>query len=265
MAEMTRARDPKIERLVQEAATAMRKGDLAAARALAQEGIADGAEHPFLLKVEALWLHATGQYRDALRTFHHARTLTPADPSILNGIAGCLSGMGEYDAALKIIDASLELAPDASPTHYLRGWILEATRDFPAARKSYERAVSLSPTHVEALAGLASVAVCVGDFAAARARAAQALALDPQQATATIALAMTEIKQGEAPAAEGRVRKLLNTPGLPAGARALAWDVLGDALNAQGRTTEASAALREKADEFRSAAAESDAPNHSEG
>ena len=243
-----------IESLVQEATSAMLKGDVAAAHAVAERGIAAGAEHPFLLKVEALWLHTNGQYSDALRLFHHARTLAPDDPSILNGIAGCLAGMGEYDAAQKILDAALELTPSASATHYLRGWIFEAARDFQAARASYERALSLSPNFVEALAGLASVAAQIGDFETARARAKQTFALLPQQPTASIALAMAEIAQGEASIAEGRMRSLLNTPGQSNRERAMAWGVLGDSLDAQGRAAEALDARREKDEEFRRAA-----------
>lgn len=253
MAEMTaNLRDQEIERAVQQAVAAMRRGDLSAAFAIAEKEITAGAEHPFLLKVKALWLHNDGQFQEALKIFHHARTLTPDDPSILNGIAGSLAGMGEYDAALQMVAASLELAPDSSPAHYLRGWILEAARDYPAARMSYERAVSLSPTHVQALAGLASVAVRLDDFASAHARAMQALAIAPQQPTATVALAMAEAEQGNATLAEDRIRKLLMSAAkLPFRARALAWGVLGDALDAQDRTEEAFAAYREKADEFR--------------
>jgi Tfp pilus assembly protein PilF len=244
----------EIERLVQDSAAMLRRGDLNGAHAIVEKAIADGAEHPFLLKVEALWLHANGQYRDALRTFHHARTLTPGDPTILNGIAGCLAGMGAYDAALKIVDASFELMPGAATTHHLRGWIQELAGDFPAAKKSYEHAVLLSRDHVQALAGLASVAVRMGDFTAARERAAQALALDPQQPTATIALATVEISQGEAAAAEARLRGLLATSTLPAQPRALALGVVGDALEALGRPTEALAARRESDEILRATA-----------
>ena len=80
-----------IERMIQDAVAAMQRGDVAAAHRVAERSIEAGAEHPFLLKIEALWLHSKGQFRDALRLFHHARTLAPEDPSILNGIAGCLA------------------------------------------------------------------------------------------------------------------------------------------------------------------------------
>ena len=240
----------EIDRLVQEAVTALQKGDLKGARSVAEKGRTAGVEHAFLLKVEALWLHDQGRYQDALRTFHHARTLTPGDPSILNGIAGCLAGMGEKDAALKIIDESLKLMPDASPTHYLRGWILDMASDSRAAQQSYERAIALSPKHVQALAGLASVALQLGDFAAARSRATQALALDPSQPTAIIALAKVEIEQGDAPAAESRIRRLLET-NQSHQVCTFAWGVLGDALDAQDRKKEAFAAWQEKAEVLR--------------
>jgi tetratricopeptide (TPR) repeat protein len=228
----------EIERMVQEASAALMKGDLTAAHAIADGAIAAGAEDPFLLKVKALWLHNEGQYQEALRSFHYARTLTPDDPSILDGIAGCLAGMGAYDAALKMVDASLELAPDAPPTHFLRGWIHETSGNLPMARECYERTLSLDPRHVEAMAGLASVAVSLNDLVTARALAAQALAIDPRQSTATIALAKAELAQGKPVAAEGRMRNLLQINS-SARVRLLALGVLADALDVQGRKTEA--------------------------
>lgn len=249
MVETVPANGQQTERLAQEAAVAMRKGDLAAAHAIAEKCIAAGAEHPLLLKVEALWLHNSGHYQDALRTFHHARTLTPGDPMILNGIAGCLSGMGEYEAALSISDEALAIAPDVSSTHYLRGWILEALQDFPAARQAYARAAAINPKHIQALAGLASVAIRLGDLDAARRNAETALALEPGQPTAILALALAELGQGEAPRAEARARDLLKSA-LPSPIRARAFGVLGDALDAQNRTAEAWAAYGQKAAEF---------------
>lgn len=244
----------EIERLVLETAALLRRGDLNGAHAIAGKAVAAGAEHPFLLKVKALWLHANGQYRDALRSFHHARQLMPDDLTILNGIAGCLAGMGAYQEALKIIDASFELNPNVASTHHLRGWIQEAAHDLPAAKESYERTLSLSRDHVQALAGLASVAVQMDNFTTARERAAQALALDPHQPTAIIALATAEIRQGDAVAAETQLRGLLSVTSLPAKPRAMALGALGDALDAQGRATEALAARQERDEILRAAA-----------
>lgn len=240
----------EIAPILQETESQMRQGDLAKARSIAKNAIDAGIEHPFLLKIEALWLHANGQYQEALRTFHHARTLSPEDASILNGIAGCVAAMGGYEAALKLLDASFELAPASSSTHYLRGWVLEAAQNLDGAQNSYERAVELSPDHVQALARLAYLMAKKGDTTAARKRATQALALAPQQALASVALAMAECAEGDAPAAETRMRGVLEIAGLPANERGLAWGVLADALDAQSRTADASQARRQKEEEF---------------
>ena len=222
------------------------------ANAIAAPLLDAGAEDPFLLKVRGLWLHNAGQFREALRVLHHARTLTPEDPSILIFIAGCLGGLGEFDAALKMADAALELAPRAAAMHYMRAWILENTRDYAAARDAYERTLSLSPKHVQALAGLASSCVRLGDFATARAKANEALALAPGQPTAAIALSLADIGLGTPEPAAKRMRGLLqHRAQLPPRARALALGVLGDALDAEDRCADAFAAYRDKAEEFR--------------
>ncbi len=229
---------PETDRLVRDAATAMQRGDFAAAHASAERGIAAGSEHVFLLKVKAFWLHNTGDYRDALRTFHHARILDPKDPSILNGIAGCLGAIGEYDAAIEMVDAALALAPEAAATHYLRGWLLEAAGDLIEARGSYGRAHNFNPNDTTTLAGLASVALRMEDYETARTRANQALARDPRQLTARRVLAGVDIAQGNAAAAEAALRSVLQQP-LPAPLRAQFLGALGDALDAQGHTSEA--------------------------
>ncbi len=238
------------ERLVREAAAAMQRGDFAGAGAIADRAIADGAEHPFLLKVKAFWLHNTGQYRDALRAFHHARTLDPKDPSILNGIAGCLAAIGEYDAAIEMVDASLAIAENVQPTHYLRGWILEAAGNFPEARAAYARARSFNQRDATTRAGLASAALSMEDFDNARKRANEALAADPRQLTAIRVLAGADIAQDKAAEAETRLRSLLQGA-LPDRIRAQMLNVLGDALDAQGRTSEAFEVWQSKLDAVR--------------
>lgn len=242
----------EIEHAVQRAMAAMQTGNVDAANSIAGPAVDAGAEHPFLLKVQALWLHYQGRHQEALRGFHHARTLTPQDPSIFNGIAACLSAMGEQAAALKMVDASLELEPNAFGTHYLRGWVLEAAGDYRGAHQAYERTIAAEPRHVQALAGLASAAVRLDDFATARASAEKALALAPNQPTATLALAMAELGEGAAKAAESRIRKFLDAnANLPPRVRAIANGVLGDALDAQDRTADAFAAYTSENDVLR--------------
>jgi Flp pilus assembly protein TadD len=234
----TRPAEQTLDRIVEQVTGAMRALNLNDAYRIAQSAIDSGLEHPLLLKVQGLWLQENGKYQDALRAFHHARTLAPEDPMILNGIAGTLSAQGENDAALKILDVALEMAPDIATTSYLRGWCFDALGDAKNARKAYERTLSLRPNHTQAMAGLAAVAARVGDFDAAKANAERALTFDLREPTATVALAMAEISGGHPAVAETRLGKLLQSP-ISGKARALALSVLGDALDAQDRAKDA--------------------------
>jgi len=231
--------DRKTAQAVQQATDVMRRGDLPGARRIARAALDEGLEHPFLIKVEALWLQHAGELQESLRLFHHARTLDESDPMILNSIAGIMGMMGEPQGALKILEASIALAPDMVTTHYLFGWTYEALRDYRAARLAYQKTVLLAPGHAQAHAGLATVSVRLQDYPAARAAAAKALALVPGEATATIALAMADLAEGSPQGAETLARPLTQAPATTALAKAIAFGVLGDALDAQDRTGDA--------------------------
>ncbi len=229
----------RIREAVEQASAALSRADIPGARAIARPVLDAGLEHPFLIRVEALWLHQNGELQEALRTYHHARSLDPQDPMILNGIAGVVAAMGQNAAALKLLEASLALAPQLDATHYLKAWILETVRDFAGARASYEQALHFNPGHVEAWAGLATSCARLGDYASARGAAANALERAPGQPTATIALALADLAEGLAKDAEARTQPLTQSSALPPMARAIAWGVLGDARDAQNRTDEA--------------------------
>lgn len=231
--------DRKTAQAVQQATDVMRRGDLPGARRIARAALDDGLEHPFLIKVEALWLQHAGELQESLRLFHHARTLDESDPMALNGIAGVMGMMGEPQGALKILEASVALAPEMVTTQYLFGWTYEALRDYRAARLAYQKTVLLAPGHAQAHAGLATVSVRLQDYPAARAAAAKALALAPGEATATVALAMADLGEGLPSQAEARARSLTLSSAMTPLAKAIAFGVLGDALDAQDRTDEA--------------------------
>lgn len=256
--------EQQTEQLVQDAIAAIQHGDVAAANTIAEQGIEAGVEHPFLLKVHALWLHNAGRYQEALRQFHYARELSPNDPSIVNGIASCLSGMGGHDEALQMVTISLELAPQDPATHYLGGWICEAMGDVAGAARYYERTIALNPRHAPAMAGLASLAVRREDHATAERMARQALALDPRQVTAMLARAAAQIATDHAVEAQAQLESVLGAgeAAIPQRARLSALALLGDALQAQDRTEEAFAAYAKRAECARTQtqAADRDAP-----
>lgn len=230
--------DPETEALVRRAVDALKRGDLAGAHAAAEQGLSAGSEHPMLLKTEALWLQSRGQLQEALRMFHHARTVSPQDPSILDGIAGCLAQMGAYDEALQMIDLSLG-ATGAAPSHYMRAWILELAGRYDEARLWYEQTLVMMPDHIQAHAGLATVSAHLKDFAAARKAAERVLARMPGHPGAISVMARVETAEGQADKAEARLRALLNAPGLPPHLRLPVINGLAAALDAQNKTAEA--------------------------
>ena len=159
--------------------------------------------------------------------------------------------MGGAEAALKVADEALAIAPDAPGMQYMKGWVLDALRDFAGARAAYEKALAENPKNIQALAGIAAAAAQLGDTAAARRYAQEALALAPGQPTATLALAKAQIEEGDG-AGEALLRQLLQIRDrLPQAARMLGLGLLGDALEAQDRIDDAFRTFAEKARELR--------------
>lgn len=236
------------DRFVREATRAMQAGDFATANAIAQQGIDAGVEHPFLFKVQAFWSHNTGDFRQALRQFHHARTLDPQDPSILNGLASCLTALGQFAAALEIVDIAIAAVPNAAPNYFLRGWILEQAGDFSEAKAAYEAALKLTPKDANLLAALAAAAFQLEEFETARKKAEEALALSPGQFTAIKTLAAVDIATGVPKAAETRLKAALQS-GLAPNIRSQFLSILGNALDAQGETTKAFSTWQQKVKE----------------
>lgn len=226
----------------------MKAGNFSAADTIALRGIEAGIEHPFLFKVHAFWLHNNGNHSEALRQFHHARTLDPQDPSILNGLAGCLTALGQYAAALDLIDIALAALPNVATNHFLRGWILEQAGDFPQAKSAYLEAVKLAPNDPNILAALAAVSLQIEDFETAREKSIKALSLDPGHLTAIKTLAATDIACGQPQDAETRLRTAMQA-GLAPNIRAQFLSVLGNAYDAQDNTPQAFATWQQKVKE----------------
>jgi putative PEP-CTERM system TPR-repeat lipoprotein len=105
----------------------------------------------------------------------------------------------EFDKALSAI-AALEKKQPTSPTpHNLRGAALLATGNVAGARRSFERAVELSPTHFPAVANLARLDLAEKKPAAARQRYEAVLAKDPKHLAALLALAELSTRSGGSP------------------------------------------------------------------
>jgi Flp pilus assembly protein TadD len=213
---------------------AIRAGDVAQARRLAEAALARGVEHPALLNLRALGLEEAGRFEAALADLQRAHLLAPQDPTILNACGLTLARLSRIEEALECYDRAIVLKPDFGQVWFNRGWGLEQLGETVKAAQAYERAVEIHPQNAQAFAHLATLDAKRGDAKATWRHAARALDLQPGLPTALLALAAVE-----APAeAETRLRALLQQT-LNTFDRALALGQLADVLDALGKPAQA--------------------------
>ncbi|HEX3429377.1 MAG TPA: sulfotransferase [Rhizomicrobium sp.] len=210
---------------------------------IADAALAQGFVDTSLYNARALWLERQGQNEDALTEFQRARALAPRSFAILNAIGLCLMRLQRLDEATAAFDEAIRINPAYSPSHQRRGVVLGMCGRAREAEDAYRRAVSLDPRNAEALANLATVSARNGNHDSAQRNAERALAIDPQNATAHAALALVEMSRRQFVAAESRLRPLVSDPKLMGHGRAVVLNLLGDALDEQGRCAEAFAAF----------------------
>lgn len=110
-------------------------------------------------------------------------------------IIGAHLQKGEYDAALKAIDALQRKQPDLPLAEDLKARTLLAKRDRAGARASFERVLSLTPTYMPAVRRLAAMDVEDGKPDRAKARFEAVLKADPKHVDALLGLAQLAIRQ----------------------------------------------------------------------
>jgi Flp pilus assembly protein TadD len=237
------SRDPRAdaERLqgIQRSAQAREFGRAAE---LADAALAEGLEHPLVLNVLALRHEHAGRLTEAEQLLRRAVVLAPKDRAVRNALGLCLLRLERYSEALEQFDALAAGEPTAPRPHTNRGAALFALARVGEAETAFQRALELDPRQPGALVGLARIASYRGAYTQARAWSEQALSLLPGFPDAMLGLATVELGEKEPVAAEARLRALLAQPDISCQLRAEAEGLLGDALDAQGRTTEAFAA-----------------------
>ncbi len=220
-------------------AETVRGGDLAEAARLAEAAMAQGLEHPMLFNLAADRLERDGRFEDALGMLQRGCELAPADPGLNQAMGLVLHRLERFVQAVARFDAVIAAQPGFAPAHAARGAALEALGDLQAAEAAYRRAIELSPGHLAATSGLASLASRRGRSAEARELAGQVLAGQPNYPDAVMVLAQADLADGVPQDGEARIYELLADPRPTVEQRALAQGLLGDLLDAQDRIPEA--------------------------
>jgi putative PEP-CTERM system TPR-repeat lipoprotein len=112
----------------------------------------------------------------------------------------------EFDGALTAIDALAKKQPDSPVPALLRGQVLAAKRDMPAARKAFEASLAKDAKYLPAVAALAAMDLQDKDTASANKRFEALLKADPKNARAMLSFADLKQRTG---APEAEIAKLL--------------------------------------------------------
>jgi len=225
--------------------------DFPRAATLAQAALDEGAEDPRLHGVIGYHFKDLGRFEEAIAAFGKLLEHDPKNARLMCQVGFCLLELGRRQEAARVFGAAINLDPKSAEASFGYGWAAERLGALDSAKSAWERAVKLDPGRADALAGLSGLAARRRDWATAEDLAKRAMALDPGQTDAPMNLARIEIGVGQIDSAERRLRELLALPHLNALARANAWIMLGDALDAAGRYDEALAAYAEGKGELR--------------
>jgi tetratricopeptide (TPR) repeat protein len=231
---------------------ALAQGDIIRAATVAEVALAAGQSDPMVLNLAAWRREEAGDYPGAHALLRQALALAPGDVMVLGAIGAVLRKENRLDEALAVLDRVVAAEPRHSAAWLERGYTLEALRSEPEAVASYSQALKLDPNLAPALGKLADIAARRGDGGTARAHADRALAIDPDNAAATFAVATLEIEARDGEAAAARLERLLRSP-LKPDDRIRALTLLGDALDRQGRYSEAFEAWTKAQRDFRAA------------
>lgn len=218
--------------------------DFRAAAAIAERALADGFEHPLLLNVVATREEHAGRFEAAVRLLERAVTIAPDDAPARNALALVLQRVDRPGDALTHVDELLRRHPNLSFAHANKGNALIAVGALAQARSSHLRALELDPDNFGSMAALASIATHRGEHAEARDWAERTLARVPGYPDAVLSLAAANLSVRDFAGAEALLRALIADPRAGATDRARAQGLLGDVLDGLARYDEAFEAYR---------------------
>jgi tetratricopeptide (TPR) repeat protein len=222
----------------------LRAGDLPKGAQMAHQAVMRGAAHPNLLILAGLHDVETGAPQRALTLASRAREMLPksGEASLVIGLA--LAKLGRHREATQAFDESLRHQPRNADTHYNKGLSLEELHEWRQAETEYERAIALDAAHAVSLARLASLKLAQGDPDAARIHAERALKTKAGQPAATIVLAQLALSARDYGAVRNLVAAFSGDPDVSPVNLAIGENLLGDAMDAEGRPAEAFAHYR---------------------
>lgn len=144
---------------------------------------------------------AAGDAEGGVRDLQSAISANPKDGGADAALAAYHLSRKQTDRARSVATALVARLPEAPMSHRVMGDVLMAEKDVAGARRSYERALQLSPAFLPAARALADLDVQARQPAAAVARLRAVVSADPKQRDAVLLLARL-LQQTNAPPAD---------------------------------------------------------------
>lgn len=176
-----------------------------------------------------------GAYGGAAQLAEAALSRAPGSLQARLVLARSLLAAGDLDRAVPVTQSLVEAFPQVAAVQVQAGLVAMATKDAGEARRALERAASLDPQNLEAVAGLARLDLRDGRTDGARARVLAQVAKSPAHAPSLLVAAGVLREAGLADEAESLLRRAIDAAPDNVTARVQ----LGQTLLAQKRPAEA--------------------------
>lgn len=233
---------------------ALRRGDDAAALALARQAVAEQAEDAGVQHALALCLQRAGDTSAAIAAATQAVALAPTTAHFRTTLAALAVSTGALEQGREAASAAVGVDPNHLPGYTAMVHLALARADLAEAERCLKMAQRVNPEHSRTLVAQAQVQQFRGEADAALKSLTQAVQADPDNAMALAMLGLDYLTRGQDAFAEQALRKARSL--LP-GDKSLFWSLL-ESLRRQRRNEELldelNACLAQTADDARALA-----------
>ncbi len=184
-------------------------GDLAGARALAEQVLAEQPNHPLAAHVAGLVAYQENRYADADHYLCITTAANPGDPEPHANHSAILRKLGRLADAEIAARKALVLNPARSETQNNLGNILRDAGRFEESGVCFQEAIRLAPTFADAWANLSWVQSLCGRPLDAEHSAGQAIRYDPTNPNGHNNLGLALMRQSRLLEAEAALRQAL--------------------------------------------------------
>lgn len=122
-----------------------------------QEAILIDSDSPHAFVNLGVALDAQGKYYEAIRAFNEAIERDPAQPQVLVNLARTYMNQNRHKIARLTLQHAIGLDSNLAASHEALGYCLFKTRDFGAAERAYQQALTCDGRLPRAHAGLGSI------------------------------------------------------------------------------------------------------------